>query len=102
MTDHFRFTAEQAQLLADALTNVPGVVRLHPGTYGEVSLLFPGLRVPGLRHLSVRDDTGIAAYVVLDLNADIPAADVAAAVRAKARETLPALRHVDVIIADAE
>jgi uncharacterized alkaline shock family protein YloU len=40
---------EPADLIAAAVTSVPGVTGLHPGAFGEVATYLPGRRVPGIR-----------------------------------------------------
>lgn len=90
--------APVAHAIADEVSRVPGVARLHPGDYGEVALLFPGERVPGLRLLGRH----LQVHLVIDLDALGPTADLAVVaehVRGAARShtDLP----VDVILADA-
>ncbi len=59
---------DPADAVADAVRNVPGVVDLHTGTYGEVATYLPGRRVNGVR---VRDD-GVEVHVVLAYGAPVP------------------------------
>ena len=40
---------DQADLVAAAVTSVPGVVGLHAGMFGEVATYLPGHRVAGVR-----------------------------------------------------
>ena len=40
---------DQADLIAAAVTAVPGVVGLHAGMFGEVATYLPGHRVSGIR-----------------------------------------------------
>ncbi|WP_210400073.1 hypothetical protein [Corynebacterium sp. HMSC04H06] len=97
----FLLEADQAQGLAAALEGLPGVAELFGGRFGEVSLYFPGQRVPGIRQLHQRDDTQIEIQVVADLSSTKDLHDLADRVRDKARETVPELQRVDVRIADA-
>lgn len=41
--------SDPADLIAAAVTAVPGVADLHPGMFGEVATYLPGRRVPGIR-----------------------------------------------------
>ncbi|MDU0478681.1 hypothetical protein QVA66_05460 [Staphylococcus chromogenes] len=38
-----------AQSIADQVAALPGVAGLHAGKFGEIALLYPGQKVPGLR-----------------------------------------------------
>lgn len=40
---------EPADIVAAAVTSVPGVAALHAGMFGEVGTYLPGRRVPGVR-----------------------------------------------------
>lgn len=89
---------EDAQRLADRILSVPGVADLHSGMFGEVGLLFPGARVPGLR-VEGREQTRLQVHIVLDLATAPDVSQVASAVRAAAAEVTD--DPVDVIVADA-
>ena len=51
-----------ADRIASLVEAVPGVVRLHPGAFGEVATYLPGRRVAGVRIT----DTGTEVHVVAD------------------------------------
>ena len=78
---------------------MPGVADLVPGRYGEVALLFPGARIPGLRFLSPKDDSQIEAHVVAAFDGP-PLTEIGPAVQAAARRAVPELTRFDVVIAD--
>ena len=40
---------EPADIVATAVTSVPGVAALHAGMFGEVGTYLPGRRIPGVR-----------------------------------------------------
>jgi uncharacterized alkaline shock family protein YloU len=42
-------SGEPADVVAAAVTGVPGVAGLHAGMFGEVGTYLPGRRVPGIR-----------------------------------------------------
>jgi hypothetical protein len=44
-----RDTALVADLVEHAVLNVPGVLRMHGGTFGEVATYLPGRRIIGVR-----------------------------------------------------
>lgn len=60
-------TGPDADEVAQAATQVPGVARLHSGRYGEVATYLPGRRVNGVQ---VGDDR-IAVHVVGRLGASL-------------------------------
>lgn len=43
------FSLEEAKTIVSEILALPGVARMHPGAFGEVALLYPRERVPGLR-----------------------------------------------------
>jgi len=67
---------DQADLIAAAVTAVPGVVGLHAGMFGEVATYLPGHRVAGIRTGS---DDVTEVHVTLRYGA--PVRDTAALVR---------------------
>ncbi|GAB3701150.1 hypothetical protein [Corynebacterium nasicanis] len=71
-------SAPLAARIAAAVRAVPGVADLHAGRYGEVAMLYPRQRVSGLR----RTAQALEVYVVVDLAAPRPLADIDAEVRA--------------------
>lgn len=79
-----------ADLVAEAVLGVPGVVSLHPGMFGEVATYLPGRRVPGVQ---VRDDN-CQIHVVLKYSADIH--HTAEAIRAAAGPLVHTPVHVTV------
>ncbi len=90
---------DRARALAAAVAAVPGVEKLAQGTYGQIALLFPGERVPGLR---LADADRLEVHVVVDLAALGLGADLHAFSRrlraiAAAHTDLP----VTVVLADA-
>jgi hypothetical protein len=64
-TDDF---AADVDAIAAAVRAVPGVNDLHGGVQGEIAVLLPGRRVPGLR----LGDTACEVHVAVDWDADIP------------------------------
>lgn len=99
MAERFLLSLEQARALGTALRAVPGVADLAPGRYGEVALLFPGERIPGLRFLGPKDDTQIEAHVVAAFDGP-PLTEIGPAVQAAACRAVPELTRLDVVIAD--
>ena len=58
-----------ADLVAAAVLAVPGVVRLHPGRFGEVGTYLPGRRVAGIR----LTDAVAEVHVVLEVGEPVQA-----------------------------
>ncbi|MBC3186052.1 hypothetical protein H7347_05595 [Corynebacterium sp. zg-331] len=87
---------EDAEKLVRMVCALPGVADLHAGTFGEVSLLYPGRRVRGLR---LREGTHLEVHLVADLAAAPDLHDLAREVR-RAVQSATGFT-VDVIIADA-
>ena len=90
-----------ADTLAAGLCGLPGVAGLHPGRFGEVALLYPRHRVPGIRLAGDR----VEVHLVADLSAGRPLAELADAARdlttAALTATSAAGLPVDVHVADA-
>jgi len=87
-----------ARAVADAVTSVPGVVRLSPGTGIEVATLFAGGKVLGLR----LSGDSVVVHIVTDRGPLPPIAEEAAAA---ARRVLLAAgddRPVDIVVEDIE
>ncbi len=84
---------DRADLIAAAVTAVPGVVSLHAGSFGEVATYLPGHRVPGIR---TRPDGVIEVHVTLSYG--VPVRDTAARVRAAAATVVADV--VDVTVED--
>ena len=87
--------AAVAAQLAALIGRVPGVVALHPGTYGDVRTYLPGGRLTGVR--VGQPDEPVEVALVLGLDRPIPA--VVADVR-KAVARVCGDRPVDVTVAD--
>jgi uncharacterized alkaline shock family protein YloU len=67
---------DQADLIAAAVTAVPGVIALHGGMFGEVATYLPGHRVLGIR----ANSDGVTE-VHVTLRYGTPVRDTAALVR---------------------
>lgn len=88
-TDDF---AADADAIAAAVRAVPGVSGLHGGVQGEIALLLPGRRIPGLR----LHDAACEVHVAVEWDADIP--QTAAAIRTRLAPLAggrPVLVHVE-------
>lgn len=85
--------AEAADVVAAAAVDVPGVVALHPGPFGEVATLLPGRRVAGVRLPGPGDPTGTAEVHVV-ASAEVPLTATAAALHAALRPLVPGPLHV--------
>ncbi|WP_197717406.1 hypothetical protein [Glycomyces terrestris] len=81
--------------IAAVVLAVPGVAGLHGGARGEVAVLLPGRRVPGLR----LDDTACEVHVAVHWGTDIPR--TAAAIRAAVAPLAPG-RPVAVTVEDID
>lgn len=66
---------ELADLVAAAVTSVPGVAGLHTGTFGEAATYLPGRRVNGIR---LRDDV---TEVHVTLTYGVPVLEAAERIR---------------------
>lgn len=69
-------TIDISEILAAAVTAVPGVAALHSGMFGEVGTYLPGRRVQGIRL-----DSGIVQVHIV-LSYGVPVTEVAARIRA--------------------
>lgn len=58
-----------AELVAQTALGVPGVVRLHGGTFGEVATYLPGRRLEGVRITEALCSVHIVAQIPSDLHA---------------------------------
>ena len=84
----------QAAELAERVLAVDGVADLHSGSFGEVALLYPGHRVPGLR----LDRSGrLEVHVV----ADLARATDLRSLSVDGRGAVGGDRPIDVVVADA-
>ncbi|GAB3700722.1 hypothetical protein [Saccharopolyspora tripterygii] len=86
-----------ASELADRVLAHPSVVRLHGGAFGEITSLFPGHRVVGVRW---PDDETVEIGVVLRL--DQPVRTTVAELRDSLTEVLAGGIRVDVQVSDVE
>lgn len=86
---------EQAQALVEQILSIPGIAAMHDGQFGEVALLYPGARVPGLRHAG----DGLEVHVVVKHGAGdlVQLADVVRSVSHAATKL-----GTDVVIGDME
>src|SRR5699024_7706459 len=98
---HFQLDLDAAHRIKSAVTDLEGVAGLSAGSFGEVSLLFAGDRVSGIRKPSPREDTVIEIHVVVDVAAAHAPQDPLADIRIAAMPPSPDLALVDVIFADA-
>lgn len=88
-----RWAREPADDVAEAALAVPGVARLHAGTFGEVGTYLPGRRVPGVRF---RPD-GVEVHVAVDrsvLDRHVPLPELAEQVRLAVAARVPGPVHV--------
>ena len=53
---------EPADIVATAVTSVPGVAALHAGMFGEVGTYLPGRRIPGVRLTDGVTDIHVTLY----------------------------------------
>lgn len=79
--------------IVQRVLSVPGVSSMHRGSFGEVALLFPGERVPGLRLADGR----LEVHVVVKRSAG-DLYQVAESVRGAVGGSMP----IDVVIGDIE
>lgn len=99
---------EQAREIVAAVGATPGVADLSSGSFGEVALLYPGARVPGLRVSTIgTEEPRLAVHVSVDLGAAAGAgekpmlADIAEAIRGSVRSVGCTELPIDVVFADA-
>ncbi|KAA8723823.1 hypothetical protein F4V56_02365 [Corynebacterium spheniscorum] len=91
-----------------AVRATPGVADLSSGSFGEVALLYPGARIPGLRVSTIgSEEPRLAVHVSVDLGAAAGArekpmlADIAEAIRGSVRSVGCTELPIDVVFADA-
>ncbi|SFG16007.1 hypothetical protein [Corynebacterium spheniscorum] len=99
---------EQAREIVAAVRATPGVADLSSGSFGEVALLYPGARIPGLRVSTIgSEEPRLAVHVSVDLGAAAGArekpmlADIAEAIRGSVRSVGCTELPIDVVFADA-
>ncbi|NMF32636.1 hypothetical protein HF851_10175 [Corynebacterium ammoniagenes] len=97
----FQLDLDTAQRIKDAVVSLDGVAELSAGSFGEVSLLFAGARVGGIRKPSPREDTVIEIHVVVDVSSEKVLQELGAEIRQAAMAACSELTRVDVIFADA-
>lgn len=100
-TPRFELDAATAKRIKAEVLALSGVADLSSGTFGEVSVLFAGERVTGIRKPSPREDTAIEIHVVVDVSAEKVLQLLADEIRAAALGACPELLRVDVTFADA-
>lgn len=108
---HLRYDpvpVEQAREIVAAVRATPGVADLSSGSFGEVALLYPGARVPGLRVSTIgTEEPRLAVHVSVDLGAALGAGekplftDLAEAIRSSVRSAGCTELPIDVVFADA-
>ncbi|WKD60331.1 hypothetical protein CCICO_01385 [Corynebacterium ciconiae DSM 44920] len=65
-----RLDQTHAAELSDVLLGVDGVDSLHSGRYGQIALLFPGARYPGLtQRTNDNDDQRLEIHIVVTKDA---------------------------------
>lgn len=99
---------EQAREIVAAVRATPGVADLSSGSFGEVALLYPGARVPGLRVSTIgTEEPRLAVHVSVDLGGrriikkKPMLADIAEAIRGSVRSVGCTELPIDVVFADA-
>lgn len=98
MTAPRRPASADARAIAAAISAVPSVAGLDSGHYGEIVLLYPGERVPGLRWTGGRLEIHLCA--AFDPADPRPLAETCKLARAAAADVLGAAATVDVIVSD--
>lgn len=102
----FELTQAGAKAIAEAVAGLPGIAGMYGGSYGEISLLYPGERIKGLRKAHVQDDTHLEIFVIADLSAQgglekaTPLHDLTPQIREAVQSACPEITTVDVIFAD--
>lgn len=97
MTAPSRPASSDARAIADAVLAVPSVDGFDSGRHGEIALLYPGLRVPGMRWAGGRLELHLRAS--FDPRSPVPLADTSELAR-DAAASGGWSGPVDVIIAD--
>ena len=88
--------AERAQAVANAVTLVPGVACLSPGSAVEAAVHYPGGKVIGV----ALNDGQVTVHVILDR---LPIPPIVEAVRARIEDVLGSARpRVDIFVDGAE
>ncbi|MDO5032358.1 hypothetical protein [Corynebacterium sp.] len=99
--DRIELSVADAHAIVEAVSALPGVASLYGGRFGEVAALYPGERVAGISRPNVRDDSHLSVHIVVDVDADIPLYELAESVRGAVATAWPAVRIIDVTLADA-
>lgn len=97
----FELDAALATRIKEAVVALDGVADLSSGSFGEVSVLYPGQRVTGIRKPSPREDTAIEVHAIVDVSAGKVLQVLADDIRRAAHAACPELARVDVVFADA-
>lgn len=98
MTAPSRPASAEAEAISAAVLAVPSVDGFHPGHHGEVALLYPGLRVPGMRWTGNRLELHLR--VSFDPRSPVPLAETSELAKSAASAAWGRRSPVDVIIAD--
>lgn len=98
MTAPRRPASADARAIAAAVSAVPSVAGLDSGRHGEIALLYPGERVPGLRWTGGRLEIHLRA--AFDPADPRPLAETCRLARAAAADVLGAAATLDVIVSD--
>lgn len=98
MTAPSRPASSDARAIAGAVLAVPSVAGLDAGRHGEIALLYPGFRVPGLRWAGGRLELHLTA--AFDPADPVPLSETSRLARAAAESAGGFRGPVDVIIAD--
>lgn len=98
MTAPRRPASADARAIAAAVSAVPSVAGLDSGRHGEIALLYPGERVPGLRWTGGRLEIHLRA--AFDPAAPRPLAETCQLARGAAADVLGSAATVDVIVSD--
>ncbi|WKD56844.1 hypothetical protein CAPI_01350 [Corynebacterium capitovis DSM 44611] len=93
-------TRDVGEAAVAAALSTPGVAGLHAGRFGEVALLLPGTRIPGLRSVERASLRGIEVHLVYDVDSGLTVSAAASNARAAVSAATGA-PFVDVIVADA-
>ncbi|AWB83363.1 Asp23/Gls24 family envelope stress response protein [Corynebacterium liangguodongii] len=90
----------EAEAIRAAALSVPGVAGLSGGQFGEVALLLPGAKIPGIRPLTADGRRGVELHVVYATDQGCPIADVATQLREDVAAAAD-LDFINIIFADA-
>ncbi|MCZ9307303.1 hypothetical protein L8V01_07400 [Corynebacterium sp. c8Ua_181] len=97
----FELEVSHARAIAEAVQQVRGVAELDGGSFGSVSLYFPGERITGMRQPNPRDDRHLQINIRVDISAAPDLYALAEDIRSAARGACPELQRIDVEFSDA-